>query len=159
MVINQKLFQYFDIQPHFGYVNTKKQKVNLSDCCNAITGKQLDKRHTISLWDRANLSDDQIKYAALDAHILLNMFQHLADNNRLPDDIVNYYNDLHKSDVNFKPLELNGLPLEIEINKINGKKRNKKNFNKQFITSHQIQKANNLNSDPIYDDASGFYIF
>jgi len=131
----------------------------LSDCCNAITGKQLDKRYTISLWDRANLSDDQIKYAALDAHILLNMLQHLADNNRLPDDIVNYYNGLHKSDVNFKPLELNGLPLEIEINKINGKKRNKKNFNKQFITSHQIQKANNLNSDPIYDDASGFYIF
>jgi hypothetical protein len=131
----------------------------LSDCCNAITGKQLDKRYTISLWDRANLSDDQIKYAALDAHILLNMLQHLADNNRLPDDIVNYYNGLHKSDVNFKPLELNGLPLEIEINKINGKKRNKKNFNKQFITSHQIQKANNLNSDPNYDDASGFYIF
>ncbi len=131
----------------------------MSDCCNAITGKQLDKRYTISLWDRANLSDDQIKYAALDAHILLNMLQHLADNNRLPDDIVNYYNGLHKSDVNFKPLELNGLPLEIEINKINGKKRNKKNFNKQFITSHQIQKANNLNSDPNYDDASGFYIF
>ena len=43
--LNVKRVNYFDIQPHFQYIDKAKNKVSLSDCCKKITGKPMDKRH------------------------------------------------------------------------------------------------------------------
>ena len=53
--------------------NDKSIQVSLSDCCRDITGKPMDKRHTISNWDREDLTEALITYA----HFLIDMFHHL----------------------------------------------------------------------------------
>mmetsp|Transcript_51874 Transcript_51874/g.126514 ORF Transcript_51874/g.126514 Transcript_51874/m.126514 type:complete len:82 (+) Transcript_51874:3-248(+) len=38
--------------------------------CEALLGKSMDKTHQCSDWDARPLSDAQLRYAALDAHVL-----------------------------------------------------------------------------------------
>lgn len=53
--------------------------MSLSNCVKEIFGKPLDKRHRISNWERISLTSEQIKYAAMDAHILLDLYDHLVE--------------------------------------------------------------------------------
>jgi len=46
---------------------------SLAHCCSALIGKKLDKRQQCSDWNERPLSVAQLEYAALDAHVLLEL--------------------------------------------------------------------------------------
>eukprot|EP01134_Creolimax_fragrantissima_P002369 CFRG2369T1 len=54
----------------------------LSGACNYWLGKPLDKRNQISNWEQRPLRPSQIKYAALDAHCLLSIYEFVNESMR-----------------------------------------------------------------------------
>ncbi len=51
------------------------EEKGLSGLCESYLGLPLDKRDQMSDWDKRPLSEDQISYAALDALVLLEIFE------------------------------------------------------------------------------------
>jgi len=54
---------------------------SLSHCCATFVGRMLDKRQQCSDWNVRPLSHEQLQYAALDAHVLLELHTALAGYN------------------------------------------------------------------------------
>lgn len=49
----------------------------LAALVESVLGSPLDKRDRISDWDKRPLSENQLKYAALDAYVLIDVFDKL----------------------------------------------------------------------------------
>ncbi|VDD86732.1 unnamed protein product [Enterobius vermicularis] len=61
-----------------GFLDEKKRKIlrtGLSGYCEFLFGSPLDKTEQCSVWDRRPLRDLQTRYAALDAYVVLMMFE------------------------------------------------------------------------------------
>lgn len=56
----------------------KRELIGLSLLAEKICGKPLDKSVRMSNWNRRPLSEDQLQYAALDAHVLLVIHDYFA---------------------------------------------------------------------------------
>jgi hypothetical protein len=54
-------------------------QLSLSDCCYIFLGKKLNKNQQLSDWSKRPLSAEQVKYAALDAHALVHIYNLVND--------------------------------------------------------------------------------
>lgn len=69
------MLNFIDVQEcarHCNWVRADSS-VSLSNVCQAVLGKALDKREQMSDWERRPLSIEQMRYAALDAHALVSI--------------------------------------------------------------------------------------
>jgi hypothetical protein len=70
-----QMLNFIDVQECARFCNwvPGDSSVSLSNVCQAILGKALDKREQMSDWERRPLSPQQVRYAALDAHALVSI--------------------------------------------------------------------------------------
>jgi len=70
-----QMLNFIDVQECARYCNwvSGDSSVSLSNVCQAVLGKALDKREQMSDWERRPLSPEQVRYAALDAHALVSI--------------------------------------------------------------------------------------
>jgi len=54
----------------------------LSNICFSLLGKRICKKNQLSNWDQRPLNKKQIKYAALDSYILLEIFEKLNNDSK-----------------------------------------------------------------------------
>ncbi len=84
-----KILNIIDVWKLFKSIYPEKRFSSLAFICESVLGKEICKKQTLTNWKRRPLRKNQIHYAALDAHVVLKIYQKLKE--EFGSQMIDYY--------------------------------------------------------------------